>query len=304
MRRLAIRERLTLSWLLLAAAALEPIVGWTLDRRTFVAASLGAPFAAQASCQGGALAPEQAVPGAYQQACMELETRRIPIDNTSSLVIHQEASGPGSTGMAVWNSSLLLLRLLQRIVEREPEFLRERTALELGCGPGLVSLALKKWGASRVWATDGNPRVVELAAKNARANGLDEVVRCEVLQWGLLDASEYSASLVVGSDLTYNSGNWRALAETMSTIANDYVLYLSLGHAGFDVNAEVEGFLTVARDQGLIPVAGPNDSHWPFATISMSLTDLLLQDCVRPEERSILQATGGARVLLLRKKVT
>lgn len=50
------------------------------------------------------------------------------------------------------------------------------------------------------------------------------------LQWGLLDATEYdtSADVIIGSDLTYNSGSWVALAETMSTLLKDegIVIYL------------------------------------------------------------------------------
>ncbi len=55
---------------------------------------------------------------------------------------------------------------------------------------------------------------------NSERNGTSNVARMALLHWGLLDASEYenAADVVVGSDLTYNSGLWVALAKTMSAV--------------------------------------------------------------------------------------
>jgi release factor glutamine methyltransferase len=43
--------------------------------------------------------------------------------------------------------------------------------LEVGCGAGMVSLVAARAGAA-VWATDLNPRAVELALRNAKRNGI------------------------------------------------------------------------------------------------------------------------------------
>jgi hypothetical protein len=67
-----------------------------------------------AICQNGALVPEVAVPGAYNQVCMNLPERILKIDTNSQQVIRiqQQTSGSGKTGLAVWNSGLVLMRLL------------------------------------------------------------------------------------------------------------------------------------------------------------------------------------------------
>ena len=72
-----------------------------------------------------------------------------------------------------------------------------------------------------------------------------------MLQWGFLDAMGYAeyADIVIGSDLTYNRnpGSWRVLAETLYRILKPggNVLYLTTGHAGFNVDGELNGFLSV-----------------------------------------------------------
>jgi hypothetical protein len=227
----------------------------------------------QRECAGTGLAVEQAIPGAYHQACMSLPVRSVPIrtrrtsaaasdgtdwasagtttslarltDDVHVLEIQQTYAGSvnsgslaGSTGTVIWNSSLLLTRLLERLacmestsnlfrkdVQDDRAFKVESlsvppTVMELGCGTGLVSLAAASLGATRVLATDGNPAVVQLAASNIERNHVTDRVRAVHLPWGLLAAMDYSetADLVLGSDLTYFSGNWPALAATMSTV--------------------------------------------------------------------------------------
>jgi SAM-dependent methyltransferase len=213
------------------------------------------------------------------------------------IVIHQEASGSDPTGMAVWSSGLLLTRLLQALVTELPNW-QPQSALELGCGTGLVSIAASRlWKSASVTATDGNPDVVRLADTNLQVNHCDRV-QAEVLQWGLLNAMEYSdedeADLVLGADLTYNSGTWRVLAETMVTIVKPegYILYLSLGHEGFNVNAEVDGFLSVAKEVGLVTA---NE----IADIPVSN---LLDSILTAQEALQLRQSGGSRVVVLRRK--
>ena len=124
---------------------------------------------------------------------------------------------------------------------------------------------LHKLGAKHVVATDGNPEVLELTQSNIQSNtktnnntnnNMNNKIETDVLSWGLLNSIDYSeiADIVVGSDLTYNSGSWRVLAETMHTILkpNGVVVYLSLGHDGFNVRSEIDGFLSVAKEIGLL----------------------------------------------------
>jgi ribosomal protein L11 methylase PrmA len=323
------RHAVTSSFLALATAATVPLLPscWS---------AVGDDPLIFQQCQNGALVAEQAVPGAYQQVCMSLPIRNVPIvvpasrlyqprsqPGTVQLQLEQGGAAAGTTGLAVWNSSLLLSRLLQALVVaddtaaavdgvKKGTFLSNQSSVwELGCGTGLVSLTVAALGAGSVQATDGNPAVVELAQRNLENNRLripnaNCQLQAMLLPWGLLDASDYtdSADVILGSDLTYNAGSWRVLAETMATLLKPTgcVIYLSLGHAGFEVNAEMDGFLAVARAQGLVAVKSPMDPNWPLPAVSYrSLEELLLLKCVSPSERDLLQSTGGVRVLVLCK---
>ena len=330
-------------------------------------------------CQNGALMSESAVPGAYSSVCMGLPERVIPLpkyrercrslisknlfDNGSSgqpgtIIVQQQAGGSGNTGMTVWNSGLLLTRLLDAMVgelqqrerqrrggsatskdENDNNFWMNQDVIELGCGTSLCSIAAQQLGARSVIATDGNPGVLQLAESNIRRNcyytnssddtnaeiagtnptSLKELnIRTEPLQWGFLNSMDYSecASFVIGADLTYNAGSWRVLAETIATILktkNDkmddnnaltgtitstasnqcYALYLSIGHEGFNVNAEMDGFLSVCKSFGLVIL--------PNGVEGIDVESLLLTSLSEPEKK-ILAQSGGFRVAVLGRK--
>ena len=277
------------------------------------------PETAPGICDGGALAAEQPVPGAYEQTCMQLNSRLVPIHvtladrstKTTWLSLQQGMAGAGNTGMAVWNSSLLLVRVLEAVQASNESFFQGLDlAIELGCGTGLASLATSFLGAPRVLATDGNPNVLRLASENLanQAQHISGSVRAVDLSWGLLNAIDYAetADLVLGSDLTYNAGTWRALAETMETIlkTKGSILYLTLGHAGFNVKAELQGFVSVTQVMGLVQVF-PTDATWPFPGLVSSqsfATNKWVQDMMTPQELLVAQASGGVGVVVLQKK--
>ncbi len=167
--------------------------------------------------------------------------------------------------------------------------------LELGCGAALASVASAKLGADMVIATDSNPEVIRLAQRNIERNGIQTIAKTAELRWGLLDAAEYgdAADIIIGSDLTYNSGLWLALAETMSIILKPggLVIYVTLGHSGFNVGGEVEGFLSTVESKGLRLLA--NESmEWTAS----------LQTLLSSNEKFVIDANGGARVILLSQK--
>ena len=288
-------------------------------------------------CRNGALIPEQAVPGAYSNSCMTLPRRIVPLQvptkksdtpstistETVNLIISQEASGSGRTGLAVWNSGLLLTRVMQSLALQLPYwFAQQKRILELGCGTGVVSIACHQLGAPNVLATDGNPDVVRLANQNieinrrpisisgkafddTQANNAQETsyIEAKPLQWGLLNAMDYSeaADLVLVSDLTYNAGTWRALAETMEAVLSPTgtVLYLSSGHEGFNVNSEIEGFLSVAKEMGLVPVLeiGGEVGEKAIPVSGMISSIISSQDEIKQ-----LQLSGGAKIIALQRK--
>ena len=73
-------------------------------------------------------------------------------------------------------------------------------------------------------------RNVERNNRNGVSDGVTVDVDVAALRWGALDAMEYDgvADVIIGSDLTYNSGSWVALAESMATILkpDGIVIYL------------------------------------------------------------------------------
>ena len=264
------------------------------------------------SCRNGAIVGESQISGAYQQICMELPVRSIPLRSTGDvLAIAQGTTEGGSTrtvqgrtGVAVWNSALLLCRLLDAIpMSQDKSFLTGKTILELGCGCGLSSIAAAKLGASRVIATDGNAEVVQLARFNVEKNGVESVVEPAELKWGLLNAAEYDeVDIIIGSDLTYNSGSWKVLAETMGAVLKPkgFVVYLSLGHSGFNVSGELAGFLSVLESEGLEAI-DEKSPRWPLKGVVSSMSQLLAS-CVNPSEKAVLDANGGAKVVVLGRK--
>jgi len=208
--------------------------------------------------------------------------------------------------VAVWNSGILLTRLLDKLNESTNQSIfKDKSIIELGCGVGLASLAVAKLGASSVFATDANTEVLELAQRNIQQNNLNDIIKTTALQWGLMDATEYesTADIVIGSDLTYNSGSWVVLAETMSTILKQdgIVIYLTLGHSGFNVGGELGGFLSVAENTGM-RVLTKDDIEWKEKLRDVQSVNELLASIVTSEERAVIDANGGARVVILGKK--
>lgn len=142
------------------------------------------------SCENGAIAPEQAIPGAYQTICTRLPSREILLktkeDASTIINIAQESTGPGQTGMTIWNSGLILVRLFEAIALSDPQWFRSKTLVELGCGTGLASIAAAKIGAKSIFATDGNPNVIKLATDNIVRNDVAQIVQPSILSCKLL----------------------------------------------------------------------------------------------------------------------
>jgi SAM-dependent methyltransferase len=199
--------------------------------------------------------------------------------------------------VAVWNSGIILTRLLDKINQIDSSVLKDKTVLELGCGAALASIAAEKLGASIVFATDNNSEVLSLAQRNIERNNASNA-KTALLQWGLLDAYDFerAADVIIGSDLTYNPNTWRSLAESMVTILKPggIVIYLTLGHSGFNVGGEVSGFTSVAGNVGL--------QRATKTIVGNNTIESLLAQLLNADEKSVIDASGGVRVLVLTKR--
>ncbi|KAL7549951.1 hypothetical protein ACHAWF_013202 [Thalassiosira exigua] len=147
-------------------------------------------------CANGGIVSESSVPGAYTQTCMDLDERTFELKSTGDTVaLYQGANAAGGiagrTGVTVWNSGILLTRLLDKLNQSNPSIFKNKYILELGSGASLATIAVTKFGASSAVATDANPEVLALAQRNIERNNVTHVAKTAALQWGLLDAIEY-----------------------------------------------------------------------------------------------------------------
>jgi predicted nicotinamide N-methyase len=120
----------------------------------------------------------------------------------------------------VWNSAAALAAWLV-----DQGIWAERPVLELGCGAGLVGLALAAAGAE-VTQTDLFPDAVALAWRNAEHNGLSGIrhLPADWRAWPLAG----TWPVVVGSDITYERKVHGALLDVLGrTVAPGGTAYLS-----------------------------------------------------------------------------
>ena len=142
------------------------------------------------------------------------------------------------------------------------------SALELGAGVGLLSVALAKLGIPRVVATDGEPQLCKLIAKNASRNGvrrsqlsarrflwgdkaaLEEVLRDVASSGG---RSSRCAELVLASDVLYSTdaSHFDLLEATLRSLLSrgGCRLVLICWHVR---NCNEEAFLPRLRDCGAV----------------------------------------------------
>jgi len=126
--------------------------------------------------------------------CYNLPLRSLRFNGSVLEVEQASTSGgmAGRTGVAIWNSCLLLSRFVSSLPSSSSQLLglfEGKDVLELGCGTGLASLVAAPLAKS-VLATDGNTEVAGLAAKNVAKNAnMRPSDNIQVLQmkWGTME---------------------------------------------------------------------------------------------------------------------
>lgn len=113
------------------------------------------------------------------------QTFILPL-NSKDITITQDRSSLGKlgvTGTVVWDSSVVLAKLCERGYIQ----VKNKMCLEVGCGTGLLGIALSVLGAEKVVMTD---RFEELkhSERNVRRNeGCEECVQLVEFEWGSED---------------------------------------------------------------------------------------------------------------------
>ncbi|HSD22722.1 MAG TPA: methyltransferase domain-containing protein [Solirubrobacterales bacterium] len=112
----------------------------------------------------------------------------------------------------MWRSGVALAR------EISGQPLDGLRVIELGCGLAVPSLAAARAGAT-VLATDGDEVALELAERNARANGLE--IETAQVEWDSPDASLERAhfDLVLAADVLYERPSAAALLSLLPRLA-------------------------------------------------------------------------------------
>jgi SAM-dependent methyltransferase len=140
------------------------------------------------------------------------------------------------TGFTVWPAAQVMARWLHSSDARMSEFVRGKRVLDLGCGPGLLSLFAARHGAASVVASDETQAILDLAAENAEYCCGGQLARtahtgtreCSipisfaVLDW--MDVVRGTAGdvpefdVAIGSDLVYGDRLSRLLARALSIL--------------------------------------------------------------------------------------
>ncbi len=117
----------------------------------------------------------------------------------------------------LWRSGVALAR------ELDPQTLRGKRVLELGCGLGVPSIAAARAGAE-VLATDSDPDALALLERNAEANGAG--LETETVKWSdagtLVERGPFD--LVLASDVLYERSSVGPLIELLPRLAPDALI--------------------------------------------------------------------------------
>ncbi|GAB1598580.1 protein N-lysine methyltransferase METTL21A-like [Argonauta hians] len=171
------------------------------------------------SIQSKSTTPSQSLV-VYQDNC-PFQQFKIPTRNFcfggQQLTISQQWNKLGVTAV-VWDSAIVLSEFL----EKHPEFVKNKSVIELGAGTGLVGIVAALLG--------GNVTVTEQqsALENLRANvcantaSYDVSIETKLLDWTSNHSDSFKShyDLIVGSDIIYIEDTFPHLLKTLLYFTN------------------------------------------------------------------------------------
>ncbi|XOV82271.1 MAG: methyltransferase [bacterium] len=100
-----------------------------------------------------------------------------------------------------WGSGLATAQWLAQ----QPDLVRGRALVDLGCGSGVVAVMARLMGAERVWACDTDPDALLATRINARLNNV------EIITTDNLDQLPNDLDLLFMADVLYDRSNFALL---------------------------------------------------------------------------------------------
>lgn len=152
------------------------------------------------------------------------------------------------------------LALLERALERAAL----ETAIDLGCGSGILAIAAARLGVPGVLAVDEDPDAVAVAGANARINGVADRVTCRLGDAAAVEAPP--APLVLANLLT--AAHARLTACYRRLLARDGTLLL-----GGILDGEADELRARLRVEGLATVDALSIEGWTTLECRASVHD-------------------------------
>ncbi|KAF8165063.1 putative methyltransferase-domain-containing protein [Crassisporium funariophilum] len=140
------------------------------------------------------------------------DLEHVPKPISISLVVD---ASPGCGGLA-WPAGQILASY---IVQKGPQYIKDRNILELGSGTGLVGIVVGVLGAENMCITDQAP-LLPIMHRNVSLNRLESRVTVAELNWGCpLPTSIKRPDLILAADCVYFEPAFPLLVQTLSDLA-------------------------------------------------------------------------------------
>lgn len=138
------------------------------------------------------------------------------------------------------------------------------SCLDMGCGSGILAIAMKKLGAKKVVAVDVDEQAVEVTRENFILNKID-------MQLVVIDQSNGGSSPIVKDNGPYDVITANILARPLIEMAQDLLTLLkscgTLITAGF-INSQVEEMILAYEAVGFKYIKKISDDNWPVLIFS------------------------------------
>ncbi|CAO3590438.1 unnamed protein product [Absidia cylindrospora] len=176
-------------------------------------------------------------------------------NDTNNVAIHEswESGIPGK----IWDSALVMLQMLERMVQYKPDYLTGKHVLDLSAGTGLIGLSVAKDAQPSMVTITELGEATDLIKSNVSLNSY-LTSKCPVVVQDLFWGDEKQASicgkadLILASDVLYESEFFEDLVKSFIQLCNNNdsgtpgKIYIGYKRRGFDLEEETR-FWTLCR---------------------------------------------------------